>query len=108
MADTDRPVQSRMETRCFKFKKKRDCTICVAKKGADQLCSAVTAQLICVFVFEYADCWFSGALAQISNEQTALKTLTHKSQTENSQIHFGFVLSIQQMRKKQLIALMYT
>ena len=30
----------------FVFKKKRDCTICVAKnKGADQLCSYCTADL---------------------------------------------------------------
>ena len=26
---------------------------------------AVTAKLICVFVFAYADCWFSDAAAQI-------------------------------------------
>ena len=31
-------------------------------KGADQL---GTAKLICVFVFAYADCWFSHAAAQI-------------------------------------------
>ena len=30
-------------------------------KGADQL----TAKLICVFVFAYADCWFSREVAQI-------------------------------------------
>ena len=28
-----------------------------------QLC-AVTAQLICTFVFAYTDCWFSDAAAQ--------------------------------------------
>ena len=27
---------------------------------------AVTAQLICTYVFAYADCWFSGAAAHIS------------------------------------------
>ena len=26
---------------------------------------AVTAKLICTFVFAYADCWFSNAVAQI-------------------------------------------
>ena len=27
--------------------------------------SAVTAKLICVFVFAYANCWFSHAVAQM-------------------------------------------
>ena len=35
--------------------KKWDCTICVAKTKTLISC-AVTAQLICVFVFAYADC----------------------------------------------------
>ena len=31
-------------------------------KGSDQLCSyCMNAQLTCVFVFAFADCWFSGA-----------------------------------------------
>ena len=38
----------------FGFKKKRKCTLRVAKTKA-----LVTAKLICVFVFAYADCWFS-------------------------------------------------
>ena len=44
--------------------KKRNCTIRVAKTKALISC-AVTAQLICGFVFAYADCWFSGATANI-------------------------------------------
>ena len=32
-------------------------------KGTDQL--AVTAKLICVFVFAYADCWFSHEVAHL-------------------------------------------
>ena len=42
--------------------------LCSENKDADQLCSiscAVTAQLICVFVFAFADWWFSGAAAHI-------------------------------------------
>ena len=39
---------------------------CSENKGTDQLCGAVTAKLICVFVFAYADCWFFHATAQIS------------------------------------------
>ena len=43
---------------------KRDCTIHVVKTKALISC-AVTAQLICIFVFAYANCWFSHAQAQI-------------------------------------------
>ena len=56
--------RSRLEARNFGFKKKRDCTIYVAKTKA-LISFAVTAKLICAFVFAYADCWFSHALAQI-------------------------------------------
>ena len=38
----------------------KDCTICLAKTKVLISC-AVTAQLICAFVFAYADCWFSDA-----------------------------------------------
>ena len=34
-------------------------------KGADQISFAVTAKLICAFVFAYADCWFSPEAAQM-------------------------------------------
>ena len=42
----------------FGFRKKRDCTIRVAKTKA-LISFAVTAKLICVFVFAYAKSWFS-------------------------------------------------
>ena len=42
----------------FRFRKKRDCSICVAKTKALISCT-VTAQLICAFVFAYAQSWFS-------------------------------------------------
>ena len=42
----------------FVFRKKRYCTIQVAKTKA-LFSYAVFAKLICVFVFAYADCWFS-------------------------------------------------
>ena len=54
--------RSRLEAWNFGFKKKRDCTIRVAKTKA-LISFAVTAKLICVFVFAYADCWFSHAQA---------------------------------------------
>ena len=44
--------------------KKRKCTIHVAKTKA-LISFAVTAKLICVFVFAYADCWFSHEKAQM-------------------------------------------
>ena len=54
--------RSRLEACNFGFKKKRDCTMRVAKTKALISC-AVTAQLICAFGFAYAHCWFSDALA---------------------------------------------
>ena len=46
------------------FLKKRDCTIRVAKTKA-LISFAVTAKLICVFVFAYAKSWFSHNEAHI-------------------------------------------
>ena len=45
--------------------KKRNCTICVAKTKA-LISFAVTAKLICAFVFANADCWFAHAAAQFT------------------------------------------
>ena len=47
---TNRAVQPQKQPRSLKFQ-------CVAKTKKLISC-AVTAQLICVFVFAYADCWF--------------------------------------------------
>ena len=44
------------------FRKKRNCTIRVAKTKT-LISFAVTAKLICVFVFAYADCWVSHEVA---------------------------------------------
>ena len=43
-----------------------NCTIHVAKTKAP-ISFALTAKLVCTFVFAYADCWFSDAAAQIEN-----------------------------------------
>ena len=56
--------RSRLEARKFGFKENRGCTICVAKPKTLISC-AVTAQLICVFVFAYADCLFSCVAAHL-------------------------------------------
>ena len=53
-SDTNQAVQSQRMARGWKFRyrKKRDWTICIAKTKA--LISCATAQLICVFVFACA------------------------------------------------------
>ena len=48
--------------------------MCVAKAKA-LISHAVTARLICAFVFAHADCWFSGAAAQIADVHLAQKYL---------------------------------
>ena len=66
-SDTNRPVHAQKRARSLKFRiyvPKRNCTIRVAKAKA-LISFAVTAKLICVFVFAYADCWFSHEAAHI-------------------------------------------
>ena len=48
---------------------KKDCTICAAKTKVLISC-AVTAQLICGFVFAYANCCFSHAVAHVIDHPT--------------------------------------
>ena len=65
--DTNWAVQPQKQARSLKFRileEERLYTICAAKTKTLISC-AVTAQLICVFVFAYADCWFSHAGAHI-------------------------------------------
>ena len=52
----------KLEAGNFGYKWKRNSTIRVAKTKVLISC-AVTEQLICVFVFAYANCWFSHAKA---------------------------------------------
>ena len=63
-SDTNRAVQAQKMVGVgnFGFRKQRNCTIHVAKTKA---LSAVTAKLICDFVFAYADCWFSHSAAHM-------------------------------------------
>ena len=42
-----------------------NCTIGVAKKKKALISFAVTAKLICVFLFAYVDCWFSHEAAHL-------------------------------------------
>ena len=60
--------RSRLAASNFGFKKKRNCTILVAKTKALISC-AVTAQLICAFVFAYAKIRFSHDAAHLVFER---------------------------------------
>ena len=53
----------------FAVESREYCTICVAKTKA-LISFAVTANLICAFVFAYADCWFSHAAAHFISRCT--------------------------------------
>ena len=63
-SDTNRPVQAQKRATSLKFRIKVEekSTIRVAKTKA-LISFAVTAKLICAFVFAYADCWFSHVVA---------------------------------------------
>ena len=68
-SDTNRSVQSQEQARSLKFQIKEEEGMyypCSENKGDDQLRGYRTAKLICVFVFAYADCWFSHEAAHIS------------------------------------------
>ena len=57
-SNTNRSVDQKLEARDFGSKNKRDYTICGAR-------TKVTARLICAYVFAYACCSFSYAVAQM-------------------------------------------
>ena len=60
-SDTNRVVQP--QRMAFGFRKKRNCVICVAKTKM-----LITAQLICVFVFAYAEGRFSHDTAHLLSQ----------------------------------------
>ena len=63
-SDTKRAVQPHNTARGLKLRKEIDCTFYVGKTKA-LISFAVTAKLICVFVFAYAKHWFSHDAAQM-------------------------------------------
>ena len=63
-SNTNRQDCTVTEAGNFGFKKKRNCTIPIAKTKA-LISFAVIAKLIYAFVFAYANCWFSHARAHI-------------------------------------------
>ena len=77
VTDTNRAVQRQKMVRDLKFRIKELeglFYLCSENKGDDQLIScAVTAQLICVFVFAYAKCRFSHDAAHFEQQQNRKK-----------------------------------
>ena len=65
--------RSRLEARNG-LKKKSKCTIRVAKTKT-LISFVITAKLICVFVFAYADCWFSHEAALLMIESNSVNFL---------------------------------
>ena len=66
--DTNKPVQSQIQAKKLEIsdlKRKKNCSIRVAKTKVLISCAvcAVTAQLICGFVFAYGNRWFCHAAA---------------------------------------------
>ena len=85
--------RSRLEARNFGFKKKGKCTACVAKTKV--LTSfAVTAKVICVFVFAYADCWFSHEADHLLKNSFGFMNLLGRNQMELERTQFGIVMFI--------------
>ena len=69
-SDTNWPVQSQKQARNSKFGIKKEEELyypCSESKGV--ISFAVTAKLVCAFVFAYADCWVSHGAAHICNLQ---------------------------------------
>ena len=68
-SDTNRPVQAQKRARSLKFRVKVEEELYYPSSENKALISfAVTAKLICAFVFAYADCWFSHVVAQTLSE----------------------------------------
>ena len=72
-SDTNQPVQAQKRARSLKFgfKKNKGCSICVAKTKA-LISFAVTAKLICIFVFAYAYCWISHEAAHLDSTDSCI------------------------------------
>ena len=74
-------VQSQKQARNLKFRIFK--SIRVAKTKA-LISFAVTAKLICVFVFAYADCWFSPEAAHMVQDNVNVK---HISGNQNIRLY---------------------
>ena len=71
-------TEDRWRLEILDFGKERKCTIHAAKTKA-LISFAVTAKLICAFVFAYADCWFSSAVAHLTYRDNTQRNNDHVS-----------------------------
>ena len=78
-SDANWPVQSQKMARSLKFwiSVERNCTIHVANTKA-LITFAITAKLICAFVFSYADCLVSHGVAKMHKCTTILSIFIHR------------------------------
>ena len=69
-----------------------DCTIRVAKTKA-LISFAVTAKLICAFVFAYADCWFSHGVAHMLTKFLIVtkQNLVFNDEAKNKIVYISFI-----------------
>ena len=61
-SDTNQAAQSQRQARSLKFRIKQEEEVyypCSVAKTKALISFAVTAKLVCAFVFAYANCWFS-------------------------------------------------
>ena len=66
-SDAKWPVKLQKQARSLKFRSKVEEELYYpSSENKGVISFAVTAKLICVFVFAYADCWFSHEAAHIS------------------------------------------
>ena len=65
------------------------CTIRVAKTKA-LFSFVVTAKLICVFVFAYADCWFSHGVAHFPFPEVSLSEQNTNEPLQEKTTNIGF------------------
>ena len=72
----------------FGLRKRRNCTIRVAKTKA-LISFAVTAKLICVFVFVYSDCWFLPCIGSVIIDYVTRTQITKFSDIKSQIISFS-------------------
>ena len=82
-SDTNQPVQSQKQARSLKFRIKEEeglYYLCSENKGANQLRGYRT------FVFAYANCWFSHAVAHVVSLSYRKRFLYNRAYTTRTQI----------------------
>ena len=76
-SDTNQAVQPQKMARGLKFRFYKEEGFYNVAKAKALISFAVTAKLICVFVFPYAKCWFSHTAAHLVICLLVTKTISH-------------------------------